>query len=180
MPRALVVIDIQKDYFPGGRMELVGAEAASRRARVLLDAFRSSGEPLFHVQHLFEGDDAPFFAPGTEGAEIHPEVAPAEGERVIVKHRPNAFKDTPLEAELRELGVDEVVLCGMMTSMCVDASARASADLGFGTSIAFDACAAPDLQSGDEVIPGATVHKAVLAALGSMVADVRPTSEIIG
>ena len=99
MPRALVVIDIQKDYFPGGRMELVGAEDASRRARALLDAFRSSGEPLFHVQHLFEGDDAPFFAPGTEGAEIHPEVAPTEGERVIVKHHPNAFKDTPLKEE---------------------------------------------------------------------------------
>src|SRR4051812_41689215 len=103
MPRALVVIDIQKDYFPGGRMELVGAEAASRRARVLLDALRSRGGPGFHGQPLFGGGDGPFFAPGPEGAEIYPEVAPAEGERVIVKHRPNAFKDTPLEAELRDL-----------------------------------------------------------------------------
>ena len=179
MSRALLIVDIQKDYFPGGRMELVGAEAASRRARVLLDAFRSSGEPLFHVQHLFEGDDAPFFAPGTEGAEIHPEVAPAEGERVIVKHRPNAFMDTPLEAELRDLGVDEVVLCGMMTSMCVDASARAAADLGLRTTIAADACAAPDLRSGDEVIPGATVHKAFLSALGSLVVDVRDTDAVV-
>ncbi len=88
--------------------------------------------------------------------------------------------ETSLEGDLRDAGVDEVVICGMMTSMCVDASARASADLGFATSIAFDACAAPDLRSGDELIPGATVHKAVLAALGSMVADVRPTSELIG
>jgi nicotinamidase-related amidase len=179
MARALVVIDIQKDYFPGGRMELVGSEEAGRQARVLLDAFRSSGEPLFHVQHRFEGDDAPFFAPGTEGAEIHPEVAPAEGERVIVKHHANAFKDTPLEAELREAGVDEVVLCGMMTSMCVDASARAAADLGLRTTIAGDACAAPDLRAGDEVIPGATVHKAFLSALGSLVADVRDTDAVV-
>ena len=111
--------------------------------------------------------------------EIHPEVAPAEGERVIVKHRPNAFKDTPLEAELRELGVDEVVLCGMMTSMCVDASARAAADLGLRTTIAADACAAPDLRSGDELIPGATVHKAFLSALGSLVVDVRDTDAVV-
>ena len=71
-------------------------------------------------------------------------------------------------------------MCGMMTSMCVDASARAAADLGFSTSIAADACAAPNLPSGGEVIPGETVHKAFLAALGSMVADVRPTSELLG
>jgi nicotinamidase-related amidase len=178
--RGLVVIDIQKDYFPGGRMELVGADAAAGRASELLSAFRASGEPVFHVQHVWDAPDAPFFAPDTEGVEIHPAVEPAEGEPLIVKAHANAFLETSLEGDLRSAGVDEVVICGMMTSMCVDASARASADLGFGTSIAFDACAAPDLQSGDEVIPGATVHKAVLAALGSMVADVRPTSEIIG
>jgi nicotinamidase-related amidase len=180
MARALVVIDIQNDYFPGGRMELVGAEDASRRARALLDVFRASGEPLFHVQHLFETAEAPFFVPGTEGSEIHADVAPRPGERVIVKHHPNAFRDTPLHDELVRLGVDDVVLCGMMTSMCVDASARAAADLGLRTTIAGDACAAPDLRSGDEVIPGATVHKAFLAALGSLVADVRDTETLVG
>ena len=81
MSRALIVVDIQKDYFPGGRMELVGTEDASLRARELIEAFRDSGEPRFHVQHVFEGPDAPFFAAGTEGAEIHPNVAPIEGAR---------------------------------------------------------------------------------------------------
>jgi nicotinamidase-related amidase len=180
MARALVVIDIQNDYFPGGRMELVGADEASLRARALIDAFRASGEPLFHIQHLFETADAPFFAPGTEGSEIHANVVPEPGERLIVKHAPNAFLQTPLHEELVRLGVDDVVLCGMMTSMCVDASARAAADLGLRTTIAADACAAPDLKSGDEVIPGATVHKAFLAALGSFVADVRDTDALLG
>jgi nicotinamidase-related amidase len=178
--RGLVVIDIQKDYFPGGRMELVGADAAADRAAQLLSAFRASGEPVFHVQHVWDEPDAPFFAPGTEGVRIHPAVEPGDGEPLIVKAHANAFLQTTLEGDLRDAGVDEVVICGMMTSMCVDASARASADLGFATSIAGDACAAPDLRSGDEVIPGATVHKTVLAALGSMVADVRETSELIG
>jgi nicotinamidase-related amidase len=179
MLRALLIVDIQKDYFPGGRMELVGAEAAAGRAAELLSAFRESGEPVFHIQHVWDAPDAPFFAPGTEGVEIHPAVTPAAGEPLITKEHANAFLDTSLEADLRGAGVEDVVICGMMTSMCVDASARASDDLGFNTSIAADACAAPDLKSGDETIPGATVHKAVLAALDAMVAEVRDTSEII-
>jgi nicotinamidase-related amidase len=179
MARGLVVIDIQKDYFPGGRMELVGADAAAGRAQELLSAFRAGGEPIFHVQHVWDEPDAPFFAPDTDGVEIHPTVEPAAGEPLIVKAHANAFLETSLEGDLRAAGVEDVVICGMMTSMCVDASARASADLGFNTSIAGDACAAPDLRSGDEVIPGATVHKTVLAALGSMVADVRDTRAII-
>jgi nicotinamidase-related amidase len=179
MPRALVIIDIQKDYFPGGRMELVGADAAAGRAAELLAAFRESGEPVFHVQHVWDEPDAPFFAPGSEGVEIHPSVAPEAGEPLIVKEHANAFLETSLAGDLRDAGVDDVVICGMMTSMCVDASARASDDLGFKTSIAADACAAPDLRSGDETIPGATVHKAVLAALDGMVAEVRDTSGII-
>jgi nicotinamidase-related amidase len=160
-------------------MELVGAEAAADRARDLLSAFRDSGDPVFHVQHVFEGEDAPFFTPGSEGAEIHPAVAPDAGETVIVKHHANAFLETPLADQLRESGVEDVVICGMMTSMCVDASARAADDLGFRTTIAADACAAPNLTSGNEVIPGATVHKAILAALGSLVADVRDTDQLI-
>jgi nicotinamidase-related amidase len=180
MSRALVIIDIQKDYFPGGKMELVGSEAAAVRAHELLSAFRESGERVFHIQHVWDAEDAPFFAPNSEGVEIHPSLVPQDGERHIVKHNANSFLGTPLEEELRRAGASDVVICGMMTSMCVDASARAAVDLGFATSIAADACAAPDLRSGGEVIPGAMVHKAFLAALGSMVADVRPTSELLG
>src|SRR3954447_21507302 len=138
MARGLVVIDIQKDYFPGGKMELVGADAAAGRARELLGAFRASGEPIFHVQHVWNEPDAPFFAPDTDGVEIHPAVEPAEGEPLIVKAHANAFLETSLEGDLRAAGVDEVVICGMITSMCVDASARAADDLGFATRIAAD------------------------------------------
>jgi nicotinamidase-related amidase len=180
MSRALVIVDIQKDYFPGGKMELVGSEAAAARAHELLSAFRDSGEPVFHIQHVWDADDAPFFAPDTEGVEIHPLLVPQGDEHHIVKHAANSFLGTPLEEELRRAGASDVVICGMMTSMCVDASARAAADLGFATSIAADACAAPNLPSGGDVIPGDTVHKAFLAALGSMVADVRPTAELLG
>ena len=99
---------------------------------------------------------------------------------MIVKHFPNAFKDTPLLDDLKAQGVTDVVLCGMMTSMCVDASTRAAADLGFATQLAADACAAPDLRTGEEVIPGATVHKAFVSALGSFIADVGDSRELVG
>src|SRR3954454_22473192 len=119
-------------------MELVGADAAADRAAPAAPAYRppqlrsasrAGGEPVFHVQHVWDEPDAPFFAPGTEGVEIHPSVAPAPGEPLITKEHANAFLKTSLAADLHEAGIDDVVICGMMTSMCVDASARASDDL---------------------------------------------------
>ena len=79
MARALVIVDIQNDYFPGGRCELVGPEQAAERASAVLEGFRERGEPVFHVQHVWEGDDAEYLAPGTPGVEIHESVRPAIG-----------------------------------------------------------------------------------------------------
>ena len=90
----------------------------------------------------------------------------------------NAFLDTSLEQELRERGVDHLVVCGMMTSMCVDATVRAAVDLGFGATVVHDACAAPDLEFGGETIPAHAVHGAFIAALGDGYADVRSADEL--
>ena len=166
MTRALIVVDIQNDYFPGGAHPLVGPEAAAANARRLLDSFRAGGEPLVHVQHVARGAGASFMRPGTPGVQIHEIVAPHPGEPVVQKASPNSFLDTPLEETLRAEGVDEVVVCGMMTSMCVDATARAAADLGFAVTVVHDACATLDLEFGGETIPARQVHGAFLAALG--------------
>ena len=174
-----MIIDIQNDYFPGGRSELVGADDAAARAAEVLAGFRERGEQVVHLQHVWDAPDAEFFAPGTPGVEINPAVAPAGDEAVVQKAFPNGFQHTDLEERLRAGDAEQLVLCGMMTSMCVDASARAAADLGLRTTIAADACAAPDLRSGDELIPGATVHKAFLSALGSLVVDVRDTDAVV-
>jgi nicotinamidase-related amidase len=93
---------------------------------------------------------------------------------------PNSFRDTPLEAKLREAAVDEVVVCGMMTSTCVDATVRAAVDLGFATTVAHDACATCDLEFGGQVVPAASVHAAFLAAIADDYAAVVPTAEIVG
>ena len=131
--RGLLIIDIQRDYFPGGAFPLVEPEAAAPRRRgACSTASATAGEPVVHLQHIWDAPDAPFMKPGTEGIEIHPLVAPADGEPVIAKAEPNGFLGTPLEEQLRDRGVDELVVAGMMSSMCVDATVRAGADLGFG------------------------------------------------
>jgi nicotinamidase-related amidase len=179
MSRALVIVDIQNDYFPGGAHPLVEPEAAAANAQQLLEAFRAGGEPLIHVQHVWDAPDAAFMRPGTKGIEIHDSMAPVSGETVIQKVNPNSFRDTPLEDELRARGVDHVVVCGMMTSMCVDATVRAAVDLGFEATVAHDACATCDLDFDGETIPARQVHGAFLAALGDGYAALSTTSELL-
>jgi len=179
MPRALVIVDVQNDYFPGGAHPLAAPEAAAANVRRLLDAFRAAGEPLVHVQHVWDAPDAAFMRPGTPGIEIHDTVAPLPGEHVVRKTHPNGFRETELEQTLRAAGVDEVVVCGMMTAMCVDATARAAADLGFGVTVVSDACATCDLEFAGETIPARQVHGAFLAALGGGYGALVATDELL-
>jgi nicotinamidase-related amidase len=179
MARALLIIDIQRDYFPGGANPLVGPEQAAETARRLLDAFRETGEPIVHVQHIWDAPDATFMRPGTDGVEIHPLVEPAEGEPLIQKAAPNSFLGTTLEHDLRAAGIDSLVVAGMMSSMCVDATVRAGADLGFAMTVVHDACAAPDLAFGDRTIDGAGVHAAFMAALGDGYGTVVSADELL-
>ena len=166
MTRALLIIDIQRDYFPGGRHPLVGPEEAATNAAQVLAAFRAAGEPVVHVQHAWDAPDAEYRQPGTPGFEIHDAVQPAGDEPVVLKEEPNSFVGTGLEERLHGLGVEEVVVAGMMSSMCVDATVRAAVDLGFAATVVHDACAAPDLEFEGATIPGQSVHGAFMAALG--------------
>ncbi len=178
MPQALLIIDIQRDYFPGGAFPLVEPEAAAAHAAELLAAFRAAGGQVVHMQHVAEEPDAAFMRAGSLGVEIHDLVAPTGDELVLTKAAPNSFLHTALHAELTGRGIDELVVSGMMSSMCVDATVRAAADLGYSVQVAHDACAAPDLEFGDHPIPGATVHAAFMAALGDGYAKVLETGEI--
>lgn len=179
MTQALVLIDLQNDYFAGGRMELVGAEAAVAHAASLLGAFRARGLPVVHIQHVSTRAGATFFLPETAGVEIHPGVRPMAGEDTIVKHFPSAFRETNLQARLRELGASQLVIAGMMTHMCVDTTVRAAADLGFQCQLAHDACATRDLQFGTSRVAAADVQTAYLAALHGSFASVCSTSEVM-
>jgi nicotinamidase-related amidase len=179
MARGLVLIDIQNDYFPGGAMTLVGMEQAADNAARLLAASRARGEPVFHVQHISLRPAAGFFLPDTPGVEINARVLPAAGESHTRKHFPNAFRDTRLADELRAQGVDELLICGAMSHMCIDASTRAAFDLGFKCTVAQDACATRDLAFGTQAIKAAEVHGAFMAALGSVYASLTETRSLL-
>jgi nicotinamidase-related amidase len=177
MTRALVIVDIQRDYFPGGKMPLREPEAAAEKAGEVLEAFRAAGEPVVHVQHLSPAGGG-FLEEGTEGAEIMPPVIPREGETLITKRAPNSFLGTDLEQTLRDLDVNVVVVAGMMTSMCVDATTRAGADLGFKMTVVPDACAAPDLEFGGRHVDAQDVHASFVAALGQFYATITPADQL--
>ncbi|MBV8031123.1 MAG: cysteine hydrolase [Betaproteobacteria bacterium] len=175
---ALLVIDIQNDYFPGGAMELEDAEAAGAKAGSLLARFREKSLPIFHVRHLSVRPGATFFLPGTKGAEIHKSVAPHEGESVIEKNFPNSFRNTALKEALEKQKIQNLVVAGMMTHMCVDATVRQAADLGYKVTLAGDACATRAQSFGGETIPARQVHGAFLAALNGFYAKVVKTDEL--
>ncbi|HST84966.1 MAG TPA: cysteine hydrolase family protein [Kineosporiaceae bacterium] len=180
MARGLLIIDIQNDYFPDGAMPLVGPEKAAAVASDLLERFRQDGEPVIHIQHIWDEEAATFMRPGTPGVQIHASVAPAEGEALIVKAYPNSFRETSLEATLKSRGIDELVVAGMMTSMCVDATVRAANDLGYEVTVVADACAAPDLEFDGRLVPGSDVHAAFLAALADSYATVLKFEDFAG
>ena len=179
MTKALLIIDIQNDYFLGGKMELEGSEPASLRAGELIAAFRKRRLPVIHIQHISTRPGASFFLPDTDGVKIHDNVAPADGETLIKKHFPNAFRETTLLDHLQNTGIRELVIAGMMTHMCVDATTRAAADLGYTCSLAHDACATRALAFGDTKVPADHVHGSFLAALNGTYAAVKPASQLV-
>ena len=174
MKPGLILVDIQNDYFEKGKMELAQMDRATGNAKILLDAFRRTGLPLFHVQHISVHPTASFFLPGTSGMEIHQSVNPLPGEAVVTKHFPNSFRETGLLERLKRSGVEDVVICGAMSHMCVDATTRAAFDLGFNCLVAQDACATRTLEYKGQVIEAEKVHGAFMAALASAYAAVIP------
>ncbi len=162
--KALVLIDIQNEYFAGGGLPLVGPEEAARAARVALDAARQAGILVVHVRHENADPAAPRFRAGSRGAEIRELLAPLPGEAVITKRRVDSFAGTGLEALLRERGVREIAVAGMMTHMCVDAFLRSATALGFPCSLLTDATATRELEWGGKKVSAEDVKAAFYAA----------------
>ena len=179
MKEALLLIDIQNDYFPGGKMELVSMEEAAKKAGELLKAFRTAGKPVFFIKHMSTRSDATFFVPGTQGMDIHPSVNPLPNEAVIEKHFPNSFLQTDLLSVLKELEVTDLIICGAMSHMCIDTTVRAAKELGFKCTLITDACATRNLKFGEEILPAQTVHASFMAALDGMFATIMTAGEYL-
>lgn len=177
--RALVLIDVQNDYFPGGKWPLSGMEPAAENAARVLAAARAAGDLVVHVRHEFPSAEAPFFTPGSEGAQIHPRVRRLEQEPLVLKHHVNSFRETDLKEILDRHGVEEVVICGAMSHMCVDAGVRAASDLGYACVVVHDACATRDQEFASTIVPASDVHAAFMAALQFGYAKVVSADEFV-
>jgi len=177
--QALILVDIQNDYFPQGKWPLAGAEAAADNAARLLATFREAGDPVVHIRHEFTSTDAPFFAPGSDGAKLHPKVLNRPDEPVVLKHFVNSFRETELQSILDEQGIKDLVIVGSMSHMCIDGITRAAADLGYGVTVIHDACASRDLEFNGLTVPAAQVHAAFMSALGFAYANVVSTDEFL-
>lgn len=165
---ALLIIDIQEFYFVEGKSQLVQPEAASEQASKLLHVFRKKNELVVHIRHASSKDSA-----------IQNNVKPLKGEKVITKNHINSYIDTDLLEYLKKNEITNVVICGMMTHVCVEAAARASADYGFKVTIIRDACATRDVTFGNETVNALDVHTSTLATIDSYYGSVMTVNEYL-
>ncbi len=175
--RAILVVDLQSEYWPRGNFSLVGIEAAAANAARVIRHGRENGDLVVNIRHEMPG--GPIFVPGSDGAQINEAVLPQADEPVITKNFANSFRETGLDALLTQQGVEEVVVVGAMSHMCVDATTRAANDLGYRTVTVHDACATRDLEFNGVTTPAAQVHAAFMAGLAFLYGEVVGTDELL-
>ena len=175
--RAIIVVDLQNDYLATGSFALVGIDEAAANAAKVIEAARSAGDKVIH--------SATRARPMCRSSCLAPKAsrssrpsAPAEGELVITKNYPNSFRETELKQALDEEGIQDVVVVGAMSHMCIDATSRAAADLGYSTTIVEDACATRDLEFNGKTVPAAQVHAAYMSALAFAYGKVVTTDDL--
>ena len=170
---ALIIIDAQNTYCEG-IMQLEGVQPAMAECKKLLDRFRQAGRPIFHIRHD-AGPGTPYDVSEPIG-QIADIVAPIDGESVITKNYPNSFVSTDLDEQLKKEGVNNLILAGFMSHMCVNSTARGAFSLGYMPTVVASATATralPSKVTGNDV-PAAQVHEAALAALSDLPSAVVP------
>lgn len=177
MNTALLIIDMQNDYFLNGAMQLANIESAAENAASILKYFRKSNKNIFHIQHISKRAGAGFFIENTKGAEIHSSVYPLKNEYVIIKNYPNSFRETVLLEKLKKNSIENLIICGAMSHMCIDATTRAAFDLSFKCTVIEDACATRNLCFKDKTVKAEEVHSAFMSALGAVYANIMTTEE---
>ncbi|KGY14346.1 isochorismatase [Vibrio tubiashii] len=145
--KALLVIDLQNDYFPEGKYPLWNTEQTLNNIQVAITKANSENIPVILVQHIADEamGIAPFFNQGTEGVEIHPDIsAIAPISEIVVKTYADSFEKTNLEAVLEKYKIDEILICGMMTQNCVTHTAISKAAEKYKVSVMMDCCTTVD------------------------------------
>lgn len=162
--RALIVIDVQKDYFPGGAWTLPDAERTLPHIAALVERARGRGEPVAFIQHVTPAG-SPVFAEGTAGIEFAAGLDVRPGDPVFRKRHPSSFQGTELADWLAKEGIRELDVCGYMTQMCCDTTTREGYSRGFAMRLFSDATAARELAVDGIKVSHDTVHRVSLGAL---------------
>lgn len=162
--RALIVIDVQNDYFSGGASALPNAEQALPNILRLISQARKRGEPVVYIQHITP-PGAPVFGEGSEGAKLHAQLDVQAADPCFQKAHPSSFQGTGLQDWLQGHGITTVDVCGFMTQMCCDTTTREAYARGYKVRLFSDACAARDLVTDGGTISHDVVHRTHLGAL---------------
>ncbi|MHA3081944.1 cysteine hydrolase family protein [Acinetobacter sp. ANC 5383] len=175
---ALLVIDVQNDYFPKGKIPLSQPEQALQNIHLLEKAFHQVQVPIIYIQHVATAAEAPFFVAGTEGVKLYADLDVDAESIIIQKHFPNSFFQTGLKAQLQQLEIEQLLVTGMMTHMCVDATTRAAAEYGYDPIVIADATATKDLQYAGRIVSAQDVQTAYLSAF-QMFAQIQTTEKYL-
>jgi nicotinamidase-related amidase len=180
--RALIVIDVQGEYFAQGALPISDPPSGTSLANIgrAMDAASVSGVPVIVVRHGSSADGADSFVPGSDGWQLHPEVERRSRDHLIEKELPGSFTGTSLGDVLDDAGIDTVSITGYMTHMCVDTTARQAAHRGMSVEILRDATGTLSLENSGGSASGEELHRATLVAQGQFFADVLDTDEWIG
>ena len=176
MKQALLIIDVQNDYFKNGKMELVNPDLALAQTNLLEDHFIQNNLPIIYIQHINTAS-AGFFLENTLGVELHPKLLLSDSSLVVQKHFPNSFLETNLQS-VQKLQIEQLVITGMMTHMCIDSGTRAACELGYQPILIADATATRDLEYKDSIVKASDVQSAFLSAL-NVFAKVQNTSDFL-
>lgn len=177
--RALLVIDVQNEYFAGGALPVTDPPGTLPHILESMDAAAAAGVPVVVVRHT-EAPGEGAFDQGTAGWQLRPEIAERPHDHFVDKRLPGSFTGTDLEAFLRERNVDTVAVAGYMTQMCCDTTARQASHLGFTVEFLSDATGTLGTENEAGKIDGATLHQAVLVTQQSGFSKVLPSEEWIG
>lgn len=178
---ALILIDFQNEYFPGGKMVIPDGEKALNNAKRLTEYAHKNGMPVFFVRHLGP-TNSPLFAEGSRFSEFHRNLQPstAKGDRIITKATPSSFVGTDLHSQLESLEIKQLIVAGLMTHMCVSSTARDAVPLGYSVIIPEDAAATRDLASWDNsVVDHRSLHRAALTGVADVFAEIKTTQQVI-
>ncbi|MNR83186.1 Streptothricin hydrolase [compost metagenome] len=179
MPKsALLVIDLQNEYLPTGKLPLVNIQQTATNAAKVIAKARQQGTQVIHIQHIANAE-SPIFEPNSNGIEFQDTVKPQADEAVVIKNQINAFLNTTLKEILDTNKVTELVVIGAMSHMCVDAAVRAASDFGYKVKVIHDACATLDLEFNGIKVPADYVHATLMAAFEFAYAQVISTAEYL-